>query len=121
MFGVGEMKRILDIKTSDQTTKGFDYDQIKNWLSGIKNVKSLKYYYYAPGSKYPTESRNMKVQSVQDVLSFLASHFTESPNAFVEVQRKVFRSGKQEIILRAITSWGETMKIGVLEVKKAEG
>ena len=36
----------------------------------------------------------------------------------VEIQRKVFRSGKQEIILRAITLTGEIMKLGVLEVKK---
>jgi len=115
------MKRIFDIKTSDQTIKGFDYDQIKNWLSGIKDVESLKYYYYAPGSKFPIDSRNMKAQSVPDALSFLTVHFTESPNAFVEVQRKVFRSGKQEIILRAINSTGEIMKIGVLKVGKAKG
>jgi len=112
------MKRLFDRKTSDQTTKGLDPDQVQNWLNGVKDVESLKYYYYAPGSKHLTEARALKAQSVQDVLSFLEGHFTESPNSLVEVQRRIFRSGRQEIILREITSSGEIIKIGVLHVKK---
>lgn len=89
------MKHIFDRKTSDETTRGFNPDQIRSWLSGIHEIGRLKYYYYAPGSKYPTESKNLKTQPVTDVLSFLTIHFIESPNSFVEIQRKAFRSGRQ--------------------------
>ena len=114
------MKRIFDMKTSDETTRGFDLDQIRSWLVGIQEIDRLKYFYYAPGSKYPTGSKNLKTQPVTDVLSFLTSHFTESPNSFVEIQRKAFISGRQEIISREITSKGEITKIAVLDVKKTK-
>jgi len=112
------LKRILDRKISDETTRGYNAEEIKSWLSSAKEIESFKYYYYPPGSKFPAESKSLKNQPTEEVLSFLNIHFSESPDFFVEIQHKVFRSGKQEIILRGMNLKGEITKIVVLNLEK---
>jgi len=111
------LKHIFDKKTSDSTIRGYDAEEIKSWLSIFKEIESFKYYYYPPTAKFPADSKNLKNQPVEEILSFLNAHFSESPDFFVEIQRKVFRSGKQEIILRGINLKGEITKLAVLNLK----
>lgn len=111
---LGTLKNIFDRKISDTTLIGFNDAEIKNWLSNVKEINSLKYYNYLPGSKFPKESKILKNQPVREVLSFLNANFAESLNLFVEIQRKVYKSGRQQIIFRGINLDGEITKIGVL-------
>ena len=113
------MKRIFDRKISDGTIRGYNAEQIKSWLSNVKEVDSFKYYYYLPSSRFPAESKTLKNQPAVEVLSFLDSRFSESSNLFVEIQRKVYKSGRQEIILRGTNLDGEITKIAVLNLRKS--
>jgi len=112
------LKRLLDRKISDRTTKGYNAEEIKSWLSEVKEIKSFQYYYYPPGSKFPAESKFFKDQPSGEALSFLDSHFSESSDFFVEIQQKVYKSGKWEVIFRGISLSGEITKIAVLNFKK---
>jgi len=109
------LRRIFDRKISDQTKKGYNPDEIKSLLSNVKQIDNLKYYYYPPGSKFPTESKSVRNQPIEEALSLLNSHFAESPDVFVEIQHKVFKSGRHEIIFRGISLKGEITKIAVLD------
>lgn len=113
------LKRIFDRKISDGTIRGYNAEEIKSWLSNVKEIGSFKYYYYPPGSKFPADSKSLKNQPAKEVLALLNSHFSESSNLFVEIQRKVYKSGKQEIILRGINLDGEITKIAVLNFRKS--
>ena len=58
---------------------------------------------------------------MREVLDFLNVHFMESVNSFVEVQRKAFRSGRYEVIVREMAVAGsasEITKIAVLTYSK---
>lgn len=112
------LKSLFDRKISDRTTVGYNAEKIKSWLSNIKEIDNFRYYYYPPGSKFPAQSKDLKNQPPRDVLSFLEAHFSESSNLFTEIQHKVYRSGKQEIILRGINLNGEITKIAVLNFRK---
>jgi len=112
------LKRIFDRKISDRNIRGYNAEEIKNWLSNAKQIDSFKYYYYPPGRKFPTESKDLKNQPPEEVLSFLDSHFTESLEFFVELQQKVYKSGKQEVVLRATNKNGEITKIAVINFRK---
>ena len=114
------LKRISDRKISDRTVRGYNAEEIKSWLSGVKEIDSFKYYYYPPGSKFPADSKSLKNRPTIEVLSFVNSHFSESSNLFVEIQRKVYKSGRQEMILRGINLDGEITKIAVLNLKKTK-
>jgi len=108
------LKRIFDKKISDETLRGYDAEKIESWLSNVNEIDNFKYYYYPPGARFPADSKNLKNQPAREALSFLNSHFSESLNFFVEIQHKVFRSGRHEIILRGINLNGEITKIAVL-------
>ena len=112
------MKRIFDRKISDRNIRGYNAEEIKNWLNNVKEIDSFKYYYYPPDSKFPAESKSLKNQPTGQVLSFLDTHFSESPSLFVEIQQKVYKSGKWEIILRGMNLKGEISKIAVLNFRK---
>jgi len=112
------LRRIFDRKITDKYIAGYNPEEIKNWLSNVKEVDGFKYYYYPQGSKFPAESRRLKNQSTGEVLSFLDTQFSESPSLFVEIQQKVYKSERWEIILRGIDSNGEITKIAVLDFRK---
>jgi len=112
------LKRIFDRKISDKITIGYKPEEVMNWLSDVKIVDNFEYYYYPPGSKFPRESKRLTNQPTEEVLPFLDDHFSESPNFFVEVQQKVFKSGKREIIFRGISATGEISKIAVASFRK---
>ena len=113
------MQRVFDRKISDTTVKGYDADEFKKLLSDVSEVDRFRYYYYPPGSKFIRESRDLKKQQPIEVLSFLNGHFfPDSPDFFVEIQKKVYKSGKYEIILREVITSGEITKIAVLDFKK---
>lgn len=109
------LRRLFDRKISDKTTRGYNPDEVKSWLSNVQKIDSLKYYYYAPGSKFPSESKSLKNQTTEEGLSLLGIHFAETPDVFVEIQHKVFKSGRHEIIFRGISLKGEITKIAVLD------
>lgn len=111
------LKRIFDRKISDRTIRGYNAEKIKSWLTDVAEIDSFKYYYYRPSSKFPADSKILENQPTGEVLSFLNSHFSESPKFVIEIQRKVYKSGRQEVILRGIASEGEILKIGVLNAK----
>jgi len=111
------LKPLFDKKTFDRTVKGYEAEEIKKWLSDVKEISTLKYYYYPPSSKFPSESKNLKNQPAEEVLSFLNSHFSESLELFVEIQRKGFKSGRWEIIFRGRNPKGEIIKLCVLNFK----
>lgn len=113
------MKRFFDRKISDERIRGYNAEKIRNWLNNTEEI-DLEYYSYALGSKLPTESKHLKNQSIGDVVSFLKSHFSESMDFFVEIQKKVYRSGKWEIVLRGRNLKGEITKLGVLNFKKRQ-
>jgi len=112
------LKRIFDRKISDRIIRGYNAEEIKRRLGNVKEIESFKYYHYPPGAKYPADSKGLKNQSTKEVFSVLNSHFSESPNFFVEIHHRVYKSGKQEIILRGINLNGEITKIAVLNFKK---
>jgi len=109
------LKRIFDRKISDRTVRGYNAEEAKSWFGSVKEIESFEYYYYPPRSKFPAESKSLKNQATEEVLSFLDSHFTESSNFFVEIRHKVYKSGRREIILRGIDLDGEITKIAVLK------
>lgn len=115
------MKRFFNRKISDRTTIGYNAEEVKEWLRSVEKVDSFKYYYYPPGAKFYTDSKDLKDQPTEEILSFLNSHFSESPNLFTEIQHKVFRSGRHEIIFRGINPNGEITKIAVLNFTKPVG
>jgi len=113
------LKRIFDRKISEKVTLGYNSEEIKNLLDNVAAVATLKYYYYQPDTKLPAESKNLKNQPTGEVLSFLNSHFTESANFFVEIQHKVYKSGRHEVILRGMDLKGAITKLAVLDFLKA--
>jgi hypothetical protein len=116
-----ENLKLFDKKTSDTTTSGFNVDEITAWLNNVERIEEFKYYYFAPGARRPTESKNQKNQPVAEIVSFLIDNFIESPDSFVEIQKKTFKSGKHEVIFRAINMAGtkrEVTKLAVLNYRK---
>ncbi len=106
----------------DTTVKGLNQDEIAAWLQGVEKIDDFKYYYFAPGAKKPAESRDVKRQPVREVLDFLNANFIESIDSFVEVQKKAFKSGRQQVIVRKITvtaSTREITRIAVLNYNKS--
>jgi len=64
----------------------------------------------------------VKGQPVREVLDFLNTHFTESLDSAAEVQKKAFKSGRHQVIVRKITitaSTREITKIAVLSYNKS--
>jgi len=112
------LRRIFDRKISDKTTVGYNSEEIKNWLDNVAAIATFKYYYYPPETKRPVESKNWENQSTREVLSFLNSHFTESANFFVEIQHKVYKSGRHEVVLRGMDLKGVITKLAVLDFLK---
>lgn len=115
-------ERLFDKKTSDTKLGGLNLDEIKAWLQGVKRVEEFEYYDFLPGARGPSESQKVKWQPVEEVLDFLAAHFTESVDSFVEVQKKEFKSGRHQVIVRKITaipSKREITKIAVLNYNKS--
>jgi len=112
------LKPLFDKKTFDKTIKGYEAEEIKKWLSDVKEIDILKYYYYLPGSKFPNESKTLKNQPTQEVLSFLNGHFSETSDLFVEIQRKGFKSGRWEIIFRGRNPKGEIVRLCVLNFRR---
>jgi hypothetical protein len=110
--------RLLDRKTSDKTIEGYRPNEIQQLLNGIKNIETFQYYYYLSGFKYPTESEKTKNQPVNEILSFLNLHFTESLSLHSEIQQKTYKSGRCEIILKGRDSKNEIIKLGVVEFKR---
>lgn len=114
--------RLFDKKIEDTTIRGFNLDEIAAWLQGLGKIDGFKYYYFAPGAKRPTESLDVKGQPVKEVLDLLNANFTESADSFVEAQKKVFKSGRHQVIVRKITvtaSKREITKIAVLNYSKS--
>ncbi|HKZ95096.1 MAG TPA: hypothetical protein VJ249_11040 [Candidatus Bathyarchaeia archaeon] len=113
--------RLFERKISDTTMRGFNIDEVTRWMDNVETVEKFKYYYYARDAKRPTESKNLTNQPVAEVLSFLSSHFVESPESFVEVQKKAFKSGRHQVIFKAIAATAtrrEITKIAILEYMK---
>ncbi len=120
--GVAKSLRLFDKKIEDVTLSGPNPDEITAWLQGVERVDGFEYYEYAPGVKWPLESEEVKGKPVREVLDFLSTEFTESLDSFVEVQKKVFKSGRHQVIVRkitAISSKRETTKIAVLNYNKS--
>lgn len=114
--------RLLDRKIADTTVRGFNLHEITAWMQGVEKIDDFKYYYFAPGAKKPTESRDVKRQPVGEVLDFLNANFVESVDSFVEVQKKVFKSGRRQVIVRKVTvtaSTREIIGIAVLSYSKS--
>jgi hypothetical protein len=112
------LTRLFDKKISDTTTDGYKPNEIQKLLNGITNIDTFQYYYYFPGSKYPTESEKTKNQPVTETLTFLNQHFTDSLNLHTEIQHKTYKSGKHEIILKGRDPKNEIIKLSVLEYNK---
>lgn len=113
------LTRLLDRKTSDETIEGYRPNEVQQLLKGIKNLDSFQYYYYFPGSKYPTESEKTKNQPVDEVLTFLNQHFTDSLSLHTEIQHKIYKSGRHEIIFKGRDPKNEIIKLSVIEFKKS--
>ena len=112
------LTRLFDRKISDTTTDGYKPHEIQKLLNGITNIDAFQYYYYFPGSKYPTESEKTRNQPVTETLTFLNQHFTDSLNLHTEIQHKTYKSGKHEIILKGRDPKNEIIKLGVLEYNR---
>jgi len=113
--------RLFGRKIPNTTLKGLNLDEIAVWLQGVEQVGEFKYYCFALGANKPTESKSVKDQPVREVLDFLNIHFMESVNSYVEVQKKAFRFGKYQVIVREIAVTGSTSeitKIAVLNYRK---
>lgn len=113
--------KLFDRKIADTTLDGLHLDEIAGWLKGVEKVDEFKYFSFELGAKAPAESTNVKDQTVREVLDFLKTHFTESVSSFVEVQKKAFRSGRQQVIVREMAVAGSTSeitKIAVLNYRK---
>jgi hypothetical protein len=114
--------RLFDKKIADTTVRGFNVHEATVWMQGVKKIDDFKYYHFAPGANRPTESQHLKDQPVTELLDFLNADFVESVDSFVEVQRKVFMSGREQVIVRKIAvtaSARDISKIAVLEYKKS--
>jgi len=101
--------------------RGLDLDEVARWLHDVGKIDEFRYYYFALGAKKPTESKKVKGQLVREALDFLSTHLTESASSFVEVQKKVFKSGRHQVIVRQITvaaSKREITKIAILNFNK---
>jgi hypothetical protein len=112
------LTRLFDRKISDTTTDGYKPHEIQKLLNGITNIDAFQYYYYFPGSKYPTESEKTRNQPVTETLTFLNQHFTDSLNLHTEIQHKTYKSGKHEIILKGRDPKNEIIKLSVLEYNR---
>jgi len=102
--------------------RGLDLDEMAIWLRDVGKIDEFRYYYFALGAKKPTESKKVRGQLVREVLDLLSTHFTETADSFVEVQKKAFKSGRHQVIVRQITVIGskrETTKIAVLNYSKS--
>lgn len=100
---------------------GLHIDEIAAWLQGVDEINDFKYYYFMLGAKKPTESRVVKGQPVGEVLDFLKANFIESTDSFVEVQKKAYKSGRHQVIVRKIAvtaSTREITRIAVLDYSK---
>ena len=105
----------------DTTLSGLHIDEITAWLRGVEKIDEFEYYDFMPGSKWASDSENVKGKSVREVLDFLNNDFTESLDSFVEVQMKAFKSGRHQVIVRKIkatASKREITKIAVLSYNK---
>jgi len=122
LCGLEERRLKLFGRKIPDTLKGLNLDEIAVWLQGVEKVGEFKYYCFALGANKPTESKSVKGQPVREVLDFLNIHFMESVNSYVEVQKKAFRSGKYQVIVREIAVTGsasEITKIAVLNYRKS--
>jgi len=112
------LKRIFDRKISDKITRGYKPEEVKSLLGDIKEVDKFEYYYFLPSSKFPRESKRLTNQPIEEVLSFLDGNFSESPDFFVEIHQKLYKSGKREIIFRQISTKGEITRLAVVALRK---
>lgn len=113
--------KLFDRKISDTTARGFNAQEVAGWLDHVEKIDQFKYYLFAPGAKRPTESKNLKNQPVPQVLSFLTEHFVDSVDSYVEIQKKVFKSGRHEVIFRSafvVLDKQEITKLAVLNYSK---
>lgn len=111
------LKRLFDRKVLDKTIVGYNVEKIKEWLGNVEKIDSFKYYYIPSRARVTSPSRTLKNHPTDKILSILETHFYDSSTSFTEIQRKVYKSGKQQIILRGKSTRGEIEKIAVLELK----
>jgi hypothetical protein len=123
MIKTGEsILKLFDRKISDTTKRGLDIDEMAEWLHDVEKIDEFRYYYFELGAKRPYESKKVKGQPVKEALGLISTDFAESINSYVEVQKKDFKSGRHQVIVRQITvtaSERETTKIAVLNYSKA--
>jgi len=112
------LKRIFDRKISDKITRGYEPEEVKSLLGGIKEVDKFEYYHFLPDRKFPRESKRLTNHPIEEVLSFLDGNFSESPDFFVEIHEKLYKSGRREIIFRRISTTGEITKLAVVSLRK---
>ena len=113
--------KLFDRIISNTTTKGFNLSEVTGWMDKVEKIDEFKYYFFAPGARRPTESQNLKNQPVAEVLSFLNDHFVDSADSFIEIQKKVFKSGRHEVIFRSVflvLDKREITKLAVLHYSK---
>jgi len=113
------LKRIFDRKISEKITRGYKPEEVKSLFGDIKEVDSVEYYYFLPDRKFPRESKRLANHPIEEVLSFLDGNFSESPDFFVEIHQKLYKSGKCEIIFRRISIRGEITRLAVVTLRKA--
>jgi len=112
------LTRLFDKKVSDTLSDGYKPNEIQKKLNGVTNIDTFQYYYYAPSSKYPTETQKTKNQPTNEIITFLNQHFTETLNLHVEIHHKTYKSGRSQIIFRGKTPNNEITKLSVIEYNK---
>jgi len=112
------LTRLLDKKTSDTIIEGYRPEEVQQLLNDIKTIETFQYYYYFPGSKYPSEAQKTKNQPISEIITFLNQHFTESLSLHVEIHQKTYKSGRNQIIFRGKDPNDEITKLTVIEFRK---
>jgi hypothetical protein len=112
------LTRLFDKKISDTTTDGYKPNEIQELLNGINNIDTFQYYYYAPGSKYPSEEQKTKNQATNEIITFLNQHFTETLSLHTEIHHKTYKSGRNQIIFRGKDPNDEITRLSVIEYSK---
>jgi hypothetical protein len=114
------LTKLFDKKISDTTTDGYNPTEIQQLLNSITNIDKFQYYFYTPGSKYPTQTEKTQNKPINEILTFLDQHFTETIDLHTEIQHKTYKSGKHEIILKSRDTKNEITKLSILEYNKPQ-